>query len=72
MTLVATTRWLGRPGGTGVAIFDEPGAGLPVPSGTTPTHGAKPPVHPSIPPLLTALGGPLAIGMVYASQQCTG
>jgi hypothetical protein len=60
------------PPGTGLAIFDQPGAGLPVLSGTTPTLG-KPPAHrPSIPPLLTALNGPLAIGMVYASQQCTG
>jgi hypothetical protein len=60
------------PPGTGVAIFDEPGAGMPAPSGTTPTLGGHPPTHPSIPPLLTALNGPLAIGMVYASQQCTG
>ncbi len=60
------------PPGTGVAIFDEPGAGLPVPSGTTPTLGGTPPAHPSIPPLLTALNGPLAIGLVYASPQCTG
>jgi hypothetical protein len=60
------------PSGTGVAIFDEPGAGLPALSGTTPTLGGKPRVHPSIPPLLTTLNGPLAIGMVYASQQCTG
>jgi hypothetical protein len=60
------------PSGTGLAIFDRPGAGLPVLSGTTPTLG-KPPAHrPSVPPLLTALNGPLAIGMVYASQQCTG
>ena len=60
------------PSGTGVAIFDEPGAGLPVLSGTTPTLGGKPPEHPSIPPLLTGLNGPLAIGMVYASRKCTG
>jgi hypothetical protein len=60
------------PPGTGLAIFDEPGAGLPVLSGTTPTLGKPPAHHPSIPPLLTALNGPLAIGMVYASQQCTG
>ena len=60
------------PSGTGVAIFDEPGTGLPVLSGSTPTLGGKPPEHPSIPPLLTALNGPLAIGMVYASPQCTG
>jgi len=60
------------PSGTGVAIFDEPGKGLPVPSGTTPTLGRKPPKHPSIPRLLTTLDGPLAVGLVYASQQCTG
>jgi hypothetical protein len=60
------------PSGTGVAIFDEPGAGLPTPSGTTPTLGNPPAHHPSIPPLLTTLNGPLAIGMVYASPQCTG
>jgi hypothetical protein len=60
------------PPGTGVAIFDDPGAGLPVFSGTTPTLGKPPRVHPSIPALLTALNGPLAIGMVHASQQCTG
>jgi hypothetical protein len=60
------------PSGAGVAIFDEPGTGLPQPSGTTPTLGGHPPTHPSVPPLLTALNGPLAIGMVYASQQCTG
>jgi hypothetical protein len=58
------------PSGTGVAIFDDPGAGMPHPSGAPPTLG-----HPgrfSIPPLLTELDGPLAIGLVYASQQCTG
>jgi len=60
------------PSGAGLAIFDEPGKGLPVPSGTTPTLGAKPATPPSIPRLLRVLNGPLAIGMVYASQQCTG
>lgn len=62
------------PSGTGVAIFDEPGTGLPPsPSGTTPTHGRTPPAHPYLGgPLLTALNGPLAVGLVYASQQCTG
>jgi hypothetical protein len=60
------------PPGTGVAIFDDPGAGLPVFSGTTPTLGKPPRAHPSIPALLTALDGPLAIGMVHASEQCTG
>ena len=60
------------PSGAGVAIFDEPGAGLPVLSGTPPTLGRTPPTRPSIPPLLTGLNGPLAIGMVYASRKCTG
>jgi len=59
------------PSGAGVAIFDEPGGGLPVLSGNTPTLGA-PQGRPSLPPLLTALKGPLAVGLVYASPQCTG
>ena len=58
--------------GTGVAIFDEPGVGLPVPSGATPTHGGAPSARPSLSPVLTATNGPLAVGLVYASQQCTG
>jgi hypothetical protein len=60
------------PSGAGLAIFDEPGAGVPVLSGNVPTHGGTPPVRPSLPPLLTDLNGPLAIGMVYASPACTG
>jgi hypothetical protein len=60
------------PSGTGLAIFDEPGAGQPSLPGGLPTLGRKPAAAPSIPGLLRALGGPLAIGMVYASQQCTG
>jgi len=59
------------PAGVGVAIFDEPGAGQPVLSGNVPTHGT-PPAHPPAPPLLTALNGPLALGLVDASPQCTG
>lgn len=64
------------PRGTGVFIFDRPGTGFPgnpapakAPSGTTPLE------HPrSANPLLptSATGGPLAVGLVYASQQCTG
>ncbi len=54
------------PSGAGLAIFDEAGAGTPVLSGTTPAP------HPSIPPLLTAIDGPLAVGLVYVSPQCTG
>ena len=62
------------PSGTGVAIFDEAGTGLGhSPSGTTPAQGVTPPTHSSLgSPMLTALNGPLALGLVYASQQCTG
>jgi hypothetical protein len=60
------------PSGTGVRIFDEPGKRLPKPSGATPTHGGTPPTHPSPGPLATELNGPLAVSLVYASQQCTG
>ena len=62
------------PSGTGVAIYDEAGTGLDhSPSGTTPTRGVTPPTHPAIGgPLLTAIDGPLAVGLVYSSQQCTG
>jgi hypothetical protein len=36
-------------------------------------HGGTPPLHPSLPgPLLKGIDGPLAVGLVYASQQCTG
>lgn len=61
------------PSGAGVAIFDEPGTGFQGnPSGTVPTHGTAP-AHPSLGgPLLNATDGPLAVGLVYASQQCTG
>lgn len=60
------------PSGIGVAISDEPGAGLPNLSGNIPTHGGTPPVRPSVSPLSTAIDGPLAVGLVYASPQCTG
>jgi hypothetical protein len=62
------------PSGTGVAIFDEPGTGLDQhPSGTTPTHEGTPPTHPPLRgPLLAGTNGPLAVSLVYASQQCTG
>jgi hypothetical protein len=62
------------PSGTGVAILDEPGTGLGhTPSGTKPKHEGTPPTHPSAGgPLLTAINGPLAVGLVYVSQQCTG
>jgi hypothetical protein len=60
------------PTGTGVAIFDEPGTGLPPsPSPATAPYGASP-LHPSTGSMLSGLDGPLAVGLVYASQQCTG
>jgi hypothetical protein len=64
------------PPGAGVFIFDRPGAGFPgnptpakAPSGTTPLEHprAANPLRP-----MSATGGPLAVGLVYASQQCTG
>jgi hypothetical protein len=62
------------PSGARVAIFDAAGTGLPAnPSGTTPTHAGTPPTHPfPSGSLLKALNGPLAVGLVYASQRCTG
>jgi len=58
------------PSGTGVAIFDEPGAGVPSPSPGTPTLGSGSPAGITPPP--AGITGPLAVGLVYASQQCTG
>jgi hypothetical protein len=55
------------PSGTGVSIFDEPGAGAPLPSPHMPRHGQG---SGSTPP--AGITGPLAVGLVYASQQCTG
>ena len=62
------------PSGTGVSIYDEAGTGLgQSPSGTAPTHGGTPLLHPRLRgPLLNGINGPLAVGLVYASQQCTG
>jgi hypothetical protein len=57
------------PSGTGVAIFDEPGAGVPSPNPDTPRHGSG---SGSPIPLPTGITGPLAVGLVYASPQCTG
>jgi hypothetical protein len=60
------------PNGTGVAIFDEPGAGFPPhPSGATATHRTTL-QHPSTGSMVSGLDGPLAVGLVSASQQCTG
>ena len=55
------------PSGTGVSIFDEPGARVPLPSPHTPRHGQG---SGSTAP--AGITGPLAVGLVYASQQCTG
>jgi hypothetical protein len=55
------------PSGAGVSIFDKPGAGVPLPSPHTPGHGQG---SGSPPP--AGITGPLALGLVYASQQCTG
>jgi hypothetical protein len=60
------------PSGIGLALSDKPGTGLPVLSGTTPTLGGTPSARPSVPPLAAATDGALAIGLVYASRQCTG
>lgn len=53
------------PSGTGVAIFDEPGWGQAGSSGA-------PPKYRSAGPWLAGINGPLVVGLVYASQQCTG
>ena len=50
------------PSGSGVSIFDDPGAGRPPVGPGTYGHGSPPP----------GITGPLSIGLVYASQQCTG
>jgi hypothetical protein len=57
------------PSGAGVAIFDEPGAGIPSPGPGTRTFGPAPSGPPSVPAGIT---GPLEVGLVYASPQCTG
>ena len=62
------------PSGTGVGIFDEPGAGVPVPSPSPGTlrHGKGSGKTLVLPAPAGITGGPLAVGLVYASQQCTG
>jgi hypothetical protein len=78
------------PSGTGVSIFDDPGAGFPSPSPGTPRlspagpsaipgppTGDTGPMSPAdgpsaIPGPPAGLTGPLGVGLVYASQQCTG
>ena len=51
------------PSGTGVSIFDDPDA--PSSSGSPRTQGSGSPAP-------SGITGPLAVGLVYASQQCTG
>jgi hypothetical protein len=58
------------PSGTGVAIFDKPGAGRSKPGGPAPAHMVPPGHRPTGP--TPATDGPLTVSLVYASQQCTG
>ena len=51
------------PSGTGLAIFDDPGAGAPNHAPRTQGTGNLPPA---------GITGPLSFGLVYSSQQCTG
>jgi hypothetical protein len=51
------------PSGTGVSIYDNLGGGGPASSPSTQGTGSPPPA---------GITGPLAFGLVYASQQCTG
>jgi hypothetical protein len=55
------------PNGTGVSIFDEPGAGVSLPSPHKPGRGQG-----SGNTAPAGITGPLAVGLVHASQQCTG
>lgn len=74
------------PSGLGVAIFDDPGVGpsgpttqasIQPPNAAALAVGGNPLVTPPSPPtaaltLVKALNGPLAIGLVEASPDCTG
>jgi hypothetical protein len=51
------------PGGTGLSIYDIPGAGAPTGSPLTQGTGNPAPA---------GITGPLQFGLVYSSQQCTG
>ena len=51
------------PSGTGVSIFDDPGAGAPKHPPRTQGTGYPPPA---------GINGLLSFGLVYSSQQCTG
>jgi hypothetical protein len=59
------------PSRTGVGIFDEPGTRTPLPSPAPGTrqHG---PATLDIPAPNNFTSGPMAVGLVYTSQQCTG
>lgn len=60
------------PRDTGVGIFDEPGAGGPVPAPSPGAlqHGKGSGSVVEI-PMPAGIDGPLAVGLVYASPQCT-
>ena len=60
------------PSGTGVGIFDEPGAGGPIPSPSPGTPTQHPGSLVEIPVPLAGTNGPLAVGLVYATPQCAG
>jgi hypothetical protein len=51
------------PSGTGLSIYDDPGAGVPP---------ASPPAQGSGNPPPAGITGPLSFSLVYSSQQCTG
>jgi hypothetical protein len=51
------------PGGAGLSIYDNPADGVPPASPAAQGTGSPPPA---------GITGPLAFGLVYASQQCTG
>jgi hypothetical protein len=60
------------PSGIGLAIFDEPGQGLPTLNPDTPTLGKGPGKPSALRSIVALTDGPLAVGLVQASQQCTG
>ena len=61
------------PSGTGVGIFDEPAAGVPVPSlSPGASRHSKGSGLTLVNPVPAGTNGPLAVSLVYASQQCTG
>lgn len=64
------------PAGAGVGIFDQTGAGgpLPAPAPGTPSRGkgSHSRVAIALPAVSAGINGPLAAGLLYSSQQCTG